>query len=463
MGQERRANTKLAALISETEWSYARLAAALVQVARENDAPELAATGRSHIARWLTGTVPSGRAPQLLCETLARRLGRPVSLFDAGFAPSPVEPSPGRGWDVDTLAALAELGRIDIATRREVLAAATYETAALTLPGRFWWRTHQSTRATRSRRSGHVVGLPELEAVRETTAFFTRVDQRRGGGYARTAVAAYLTHDVADYLASPFADDASRRAMFSAAGELAYLGGWARFDNGEHGPALRLLQVAAKLAAEAGDEPLVGHILRAIAHQAVDLGHVRQGLNVAEASIDGQRYAAASPREKALLGIVHAKALGAAGQRSQAAAALVRAETDLAAATPGDDEPDRVFFFGEASLAMETGCTLRDLGDLQGAETAFRRSVALRRAAAFTRTHAVTLGCLGDVQLRRGHLEEACFTWGAALDAADGVASGRTRGVAQDIRRVLTPFRARGSRLAADLDARARTFLQTAA
>jgi tetratricopeptide (TPR) repeat protein len=462
MGQERQANTKLAALVAESGWSYARLAAALVQVAWENGAPELAATGRSHIARWLTGTVPSGRAPQLLCETLARRLGRPVSLFDAGFGALPPEPDPGQGWDVDTLAALADLGRIDIATRREVLAAATYQTAALTVPGLSWWHAQQA-QPTVSRAAGHVVNRAELEAVRETTAYFTRVDQRRGGGHARTAVTAYLFHDVANYLAGPFIDEATRRAMFSAAGELAYLGGWARFDNGEHGPASRLLQVAAKLAGEAGDEPLVGHILRAIAHQAIDLGHVRQGLNVAEASIAGQRYAAASPREKALLGIVHAKALGAAGQRSQAAAALLRAEADLATAAPGDDEPDRVFFFGEASLAMESGCTLRDLGDLTGAEIAFRRSVALRRAATFTRTHAVTLGYLGEVQLRRGHLEEACATWRGALDAADGIASGRTRAVARDIRRGLTPFRARGSRMAADLDARARDFLQAAA
>jgi len=53
--------------------------------------------------------------------------------------------------------------------------------------------------------------------------------------------------------------------------------------------------------------------------------------------------------------------------------------------------------------------------------------------------------------------------WTAALDAADGIASGRTRAVARDIRLGLTPFRGRGSRLAAELDTRARTFLQTAA
>ncbi|MFD0635400.1 hypothetical protein ACFQ9X_31455 [Catenulispora yoronensis] len=111
---------------------------------------------------------------------------------------------------------------------------------------------------------------------------------------------------------------------------------------------------------------------------------------------------------------------------------------------------------------METACTLRDLGDLQGAEESFRRSVALRKTDTFTRTHAVTLGYLGAVQIRRGRLDEACDTWGKALDVAENVYSGRTRAVATDIRRELSPFRKRGSRLAAALDTRAQAFLATA-
>lgn len=61
---------------------------------------------------------------------------------------------------------------------------------------------------------------------------------------------------MANPLRGPFASEQIRRAMFSAAAELAYIGGWARFDNAEHGPALRYFLVAAKLAAEDGDEPL---------------------------------------------------------------------------------------------------------------------------------------------------------------------------------------------------------------
>jgi hypothetical protein len=463
MARERTPNTKLAELIAETGWSYAAFAAAFVRVASENGATQFAAVGKVHIFHWTKGTVPSDGGPQLLCETLSRRLRRPVSLENAGFGIGADQGEPSSGWDVDTLAALADLRRIDIQTRRDLLSAATYQVAALAVPPMRWWQSTAEDATTGRRPSGrHLVDEADLEAVIDTTKFITRMDQRLGGGHARTMAGTYLTTDVAELLNGPFISDHVRRAMFSAAAELAYVGGWTRFDNAEHGPALRYFQVAAKLAAEAGDAPLAGHILRAMAHQAVDLGHAQRGLRVAEASIAGERYLSAVPRERALLGIVHAKALGATGDSRAATAALLQAENDLANATPGDTEPDRVFFFGEASLAMETACTLRDLGDLQGAEESFRRSVALRKADTFTRTHAVTLGYLGTVQIRRGLLEEACDTWGRALDAAEKVYSGRTRAVAGDIRRELSPFRKRGSRVAAVLDCRAQAFLATA-
>ena len=52
----------------------------------------------------------------------------------------------------------------------------------------------------------------------------------------------------------------------------------------------RYFVLAVKLAARAGDYPLSGHILRAMAHQAIDLGACKQGLDLAAASVEGQRY-----------------------------------------------------------------------------------------------------------------------------------------------------------------------------
>lgn len=396
----------------------------------------------------------------VLADRLAQLLTEQVLV--ESWAPGSLPALPD--WDADTLMTLTDLGRVDVdLKRRRVLSAAAYSVAALTVPGDPWWARMAAEGRARTVDEAGNVGTGDLAAVRDMVAFLSRIDQRRGGGHARTAVVQYLTRDVAKFLAGAFASDRVRREMFSAASELAYLAGWMSFDNAEHALARHYFTVAIKLAAEADDPPMAGHVLRAMAHQAVDLGDVRQAVELAEASIDGARYTTACSREKALLGVVHARALSAAGEKKAAAASLVRAENDLADAQSGDPEPGRVFFFGEASLAHETACALRDVDDLPAAITEFDRSVRTRNAAPFARTHAVTLGYLAGVHARRGDLDQACATWSVALDTMDGVRSGRTRRVATDMRAMLAPLRRRGVPAAAELDARAARYLAATA
>lgn len=61
MARER--NVALAALLREAGWSQPQAAAAVARVAAESGMPELEAISRSHIAMWVQGTNPSGRAP----------------------------------------------------------------------------------------------------------------------------------------------------------------------------------------------------------------------------------------------------------------------------------------------------------------------------------------------------------------------------------------------------------------
>ncbi|WBB91766.1 Tat pathway signal protein [Verrucosispora sp. WMMC514] len=449
-------------MIAEAGMSHAEVARAFVRVAQEMNAKEFSGVGRSHVSHWVAGSKPSGRAPGLLCEALSRKLGRVVTLDEIGL-PAPLLSSRDMlGWRVDTLAALTELGRVDVdAERRRVLSTAAYSLAALTLPGGRWWEQMAERGQARGAAGGKMVGRGDVDAVRDMASLFSRVDQRRGGGHARLAVVQYLTSDVASFLCGRYADDALRRDMFTAASELSYLAGWMAFDNGEHNVAQHYFNVSVKLAAEAENPAMAGHVLRAMAHQAIDLGHHKHSLNLASASMDTQRYKAAAPRERSLLGVVYARALGVNGETQQAARALLQAEDDLAAASDGDDEPGRVFFFGEASLAHETACALRDTGDLTGAAKQFRRSVKTRKAASFTRTHAVTLGYMGAIQARQGDIEEACDTWSRSLDAMDGVRSGRTRQVAAEMRALLSPYKRRSIRVVQDVDMRARNYLSS--
>ncbi|GGS93478.1 Tat pathway signal protein [Streptomyces chromofuscus] len=458
MGRTR--NVKLEAVVQELGLPQARLAARFCSVAAENNAPELGNVTQSHIARWIGGTRPSGRAPRILCETLSRGLGRVVTLADIGLAleggPEPQSPE----WSVDTLTTLVTLGGTDMdMDRRRVLVNSAYSIAGLALPTESWWEDAAERARTRKPLSAHTVTAQDVESVHEMTAFFSRRDQLRGGrGVGRTALVAYLRSEVADFLSGRFPSEGVRRAMTSAAGELAYLAGWTSFDAGEHPVALSWFTVATQLAEEARDVPLAGHIMRAMAHQAVDLKQPAEAVRLSESSLSGRRYANACWRERALLGVVHARGLAATGQKKQALAALLQAENDLGRAAEGEDEPGRVFFFGEASLAHETAAALRDLGDLKGAEKQFKHSVRTRRTE-FQRTHSVTLGYLGSVQVQQGQLEAACETWHQALDAMSGVQSGRARETVVQMRRALSPFRNRGGSRAAELDAKARAVL----
>jgi hypothetical protein len=314
------------------------------------------------------------------------------------------------------------------------------------------------------RRGPRAIGQADVDAVQELVILFGRIDQRRGGGHARGAVVGYLASDVSECLRGRFADGRVRSQMFAAGAELAYMAGWMAFDDADHSMARQQFHLGLALAGESGDRAIEAHILRAMAHQAIDLGDYRRGLVLAEASVDGTRYRAAVPRERALLGVVHARAVADVGNKRGAAVALRQAEDDLAAAVSDDgEEPSRVGFFGEASLAHETARTLSDMGDVPGAIREFDRSIRTRQAATFTRTHAVTLGYLAALHARRDVPDAACETWRQSLDAMDGIDSGRTRQVATDMVLALPGLRARGVHpdAADELDARARSYLAT--
>ncbi|HET9658452.1 MAG TPA: hypothetical protein VFP72_24075, partial [Kineosporiaceae bacterium] len=407
-------NERLDALLREAGWSRAQAATAFNRVAKERDFLNCANIGRSHISMWVGGTKPTGQAPMILCQALSRRLRRIVTPAELGFAVPGASMQDAMDWQADPLTTLVDLGRADLdAERRTFLVGAVYSAVCLAVPDNSWWRAMAEVPPPPARQQR--VGRGDVTTVRELTAAFSRIDQGRGGGHGRKALVQYLRSDIAGFLQGTFPDDKVRQDMFSAAGELAYLSGWMAFDNSEHAVAQRYFALAVKFAARAGNYPLSGHILRAMAHQAIDLGAHQYGLDLAQASMDGQRYLSATPRERALLGVIHARALAANGMKRGAAKALLRAEDDLASASDGIQEPDRTFFFGEASLAHETACTLRDLGDRDTAIQQFQRSVR-KRGAAFRRTHAVTLGYLGAAQIAAGGVEEACNTWTRVLD-----------------------------------------------
>nr|MDT0657388.1 hypothetical protein [Micromonospora sp. DSM 115978] len=342
--------------------------------------------------------------------------------------------------------------------RRSFAFSALYSLAALAVPLDAWREIVD--RGRRARSGDASVGRSEIQAVRNMLSAFGEADERLGGGHARLAVVQYLTTDVAGYLRGRFTSTADRQAMFGLAAELSYLAGWKAFDSALHGLAQRYYLHALRLANEADDRALAGFTLRAMAHQAVDLGHGREALRLATSAL-AWSTGRASPAATALFTILAARGYAATNDRARTMTAISSAESHLAKASP-DGEPAwiRTSGFTETSLASQAGQALRDVGDLSGAVTQLQRSIVTRDPDAYRRTHTLTLANLADVQCTQGQLPEAVAGWSRALDAMSGVRSGRARHAVKNIRHRLASVGSRLPQEARQLNERAAATLR---
>ncbi|MFC4565022.1 tetratricopeptide repeat protein [Nocardiopsis mangrovi] len=443
-------NEALRAVIAESGLSYRALAGRVRLVAAENG--ENVNTNSAAISHWVQGTPPRPATATYLTEALSRAVGRIVSATEIGVASASDAPPNTLALAGDPVAALAEIGRSDV-DRREFLTSAVYSVSALALPLAPEAATDAAQRGTRSR-AGGTVGAREVDAVRDITDAFTRSDERLGGAVSRSAVVEYLVSDVAAYCKGRFADDQARRSMFGAAAELAYLAGWKAHDAGRRGLAQRYYLHAYQLADESAS-PHAAYVLRILAHQAMDTGVSEHCVDLADAAL-ARVKGRTSPETEMLFHLTAARAHAAERNTRPALRALATAEKLIDQA--GQDESPRWASLGgpaEARLTNQGGKALTALGDLIGAEEQYRRSAACWNPATHPRIHALTLADLGEAQVRRGHLGEACDTWSTALDSMAGVRSARARDAVADIRAHIRTYRGRGVPEAARLDARA--------
>jgi hypothetical protein len=317
-------------------------------------------------------------------------------------------------WQGDPVAWLMRIGMDDM-NRRTAIATGLYSIAALTdpvVPHRIL------TRSGRARSAGP----GDVARIRETTRHLADIDDLYGGGHGRAAVAAYLVTDVAPLLRGTTGK--ARPDLFRAASELAYLAGYMAADGGANGLGQKYYVEAARLAEEADDPLMRATVLRSLAIQAIELGHPREAVDLAEVAVSGIR-GGCPVRTRAWVTGAHAEALAAVAAGRDARQVLRRAERDLERA---DSLPESAWYGGyrRESLNHQTGTLLASLGDLAGAERHLAESMGSRRAIE-RRTRALVGTRLARVQVRRGDQDAAKETLREVSGDLAGVESARVR------------------------------------
>lgn len=449
--------TQLRELIGASGMTYDALARAITAIARENG-DHATRPNRSSIAHWIAGHTPSAQRLAYLREALSRRLARPVSLAELGFDTEDDDDQLGLGLTEDPVGTLHRLADADL-RRRSFLTHAAYSVLALAsvvTPAGASSAPMLAGALTRTSwpvlRPGQRVGAADVAAVREVTAALTALDERLGGRHGRDTVTTWLTQDVTALCRGPFATDAVRQDMHSAAAEVAYLAGWKAYDVGLESLAQRYYLQAYHLASQSADPGHSAYVLRIMAHHALDIH--QPGHSVAAAEEAWRRAQHHSPQLQSLYAFTVSRAAAATGDARQAGIWLARAET-LTAHADESSTPTWVSLGGspQARMASQGAKTLTALGRHRDAEPLYGRAAGRWDPSTHPRVLALALNNLGRAQAEQGHLEQACATWTRAAQgltvAADS--SARARTALTDIRATLAQPRHRASQPAREL------------
>ncbi|AZK94392.1 hypothetical protein [Streptomyces tsukubensis] len=447
-------NRQLEAAITDAGMTFDALARGVVRAAAEVGVH--LRTNPSTVHKWLRGAEPDGDTAAFVCEALFRKTGRIYSPAELGLR-SMDESDPGLGLIIgpDPMRVLARVWRADL-DRRKFLATSAYSVAAMHLPLEYVGEGAERTAAVRR---GAVAGSAEVAAVRDMISMFTEIDERHGGRHGRSALIQYLSSDVAALCRGSFRTHEDRRQMLSAAAVGVHLAGWKAYDAGEQGLAQRYYHQSYALAVESG---IVGHdafVLRTLAQQGMKLRHPSQTFALSETALSrvvGRLDAAT----EALFTVTHAHGLAATNQRRPAVRAVQRAR-DLLDAADSDDMPYWARSWGpaRATVNSRSAKVFSRLGDRRGAAENYAAAAASRPSTTYARIHALDLVAQAKMELAEGGIEQACSTWGRALDSMAGVRSVRTRRAVQDMRKSLAQFKSRGVTAANELDERASLFL----
>ena len=337
-----------------------------------------------------------------------------------------------RPRDASSLDDESETGGEDV-QRRQLLRAAAVGAASVSSSAFGWFSTQPAPQS-----GVRAVGMTDVQIVREMTQTFRRLDNRFGGGHARSAVTNYLGSDVLPLMHEGRYRDSVRRELSAAVAELNQLAGWMAYDVGDADSGHRHLRNAMHLCQHVGDDALAGEMLAGMSHQAAFRRSATLATDLARAAKDNAKRAGV-PALVSESAVMEAHGLALANDAHGCLAALRESEEAFVAAEDRD-RPQWLAYFDGAYLAAKFGHCFRDLGRPAEAERFARRS--LEMIDGYDRGRLFNLALLASALADQRKVEEACETGLAAVRLASDVRSVRTVTYLVDLSHRLAPFRA---------------------
>lgn len=267
------------------------------------------------------------------------------------------------------------------------------------------------------------IGMSDVERFHATVDMFAQLDDRYGGGHARSALIQYLSTDAERMLNGRYSDETGR-ALFSAVSEATLLAAWMSYDSA---PASALAQgyfVQALGLAQAGDDRLLGaSVLDAMSHQATFTGRFSEAANLARAALTGTR-GLATPSLTAHFHTMEARALARLGDKKGCEQALSQGVREYERGSL-ENNPPWFQYFNDSELSAEFGHCMRDIDKPSDAVRYAGDSLGTDGSPDFGRSDFFVSIVLADSHLAAGDFEQACAVALQALTAGDQIRSAR--------------------------------------
>ncbi|MGW0546775.1 tetratricopeptide repeat protein [Streptomyces altiplanensis] len=435
-------NTLLDALLDEAGISHAGLAA---HVNQAGSARGLALRyEHTAVARWLKGQRPRGQVPDLICEVLAARLHRPITLDDIGFG-SPGETGMPHGSPLTGFVERATaLWRSDEQQRPHIIGAPAVTGTPAVMP--VWEWENPPEDADVSRKGQTRVSVADIQMLRAARAHYELMYRKAGGIATRSRIVGFLNAETAPLLRGSYSNAVGRH-LHRATGGLVAVAGICAYDSDAQGLAQRYFHQALRLAKASGDRGLGAYIIALLVNQSLFMAEYRQAVAFAEAAL---RTAGTqiTPALAADLHAMQAKAYAHLGDGKGALSCIRRAESEAECIRPGS-EPDETGYVQPGLVNVQVAEALFSLGDLPAARE--HATAAVGSPATHDRGRVHRLAMLTHIELRQGRADRAVEIATEMAERAQGMESQRLRDRLRAVREHLVGSGCAGADEAAEL------------